>query len=107
VKFNRQAAPTAADTALATMHALSAEKGVSSAIALAKYLETPEGRELYAEYDKRYRDAEQIPMTKAQAKSALDGLAASLAAKFKTDKFRGMLAALDTKLGKKLYELGS
>jgi hypothetical protein len=75
--------------------------GVSKARALAQFLETPEGRRLYADYVGRSdrarveKAATPIQVAKAAALTELEALAESIAARVGISKAQGMRRALE------------
>jgi hypothetical protein len=98
-----KAAPTAADTCVASIEALADYRGVNKHVAIAKFLDTDVGRSLY----ESYADAKNEPSVRSIAKrrysTAFEAFVDAFAKNHDGNRWKATNAFLKTELGASLY----
>jgi len=106
IKSVQKAAPTEADTAVASIEALAdyENQGVSKHIAIAKFLETDTGRSLYTSFSDAKNEPVGRAITKRQYSNHFDALVDVYVKQHGMNHWKASNEVLKTKLGAAIYK---
>jgi hypothetical protein len=99
-----KAAPTEADTAMASIEALADYRGVNKHVAIAKFLETAVGRSLYESYAEAKNEPSGGIIAKRKISNAFDALVDVFAKEHGGNRWTAANDVLKTKLGAAIYK---